>query len=290
MDRMAVMNKKRITRLALPYCLLLPALIFACIFKIYPLIYCFIQGFHYKGEWSFRTFQIIFSDQMFWNSLWVTIKINIIMTPLQIVLSFLMALLVNKTVKGVGVFRTLYYLPNTISMPVAAICWSLMLSFNNGLANSIVTTLFQGSPQGFFTDEKQALWCIVMLCTWKGCGYWMLFYLAGLKNIDTSINEAAKIDGAGSLRILWDITIPLVKKTTLFVMVADTSINILLFAPMQLITNGGPNNSTNVLMYEAYKQAFKYGSYEKGAAATCVLVVLILLIVFVQFKLMKQDD
>ena len=118
----------------------------------------------------------------------------------------------------------------------------------------------------------------------------MLFFLAGLKNIDTAVYEAAKIDGAGALRTLWDITIPLVKKTTLFVMVADTSINILLFAPSQLITNGGPNNSTNVLMYEAYKQAFRYGSYEKGAATTCVLVVLILIIVFFQFKFTNQED
>ena len=288
--RQSAITGRRMKKLALPYCLLLPALAFALIFKIYPLLYCFIQGFHFKGEWSIRTFQILFANQTFWHSLWVTIKINIVMTPLQIVLSFFMALLVNKTVKGVGLFRTLYYLPNTISMPVAAICWNLMLSFNNGLANSIITSFTSAEAQGFFTDANQAWWCIVALCTWKGCGYWMLFYLAGLKNIDTAVYEAAKIDGAGALRTLWDITIPLVKKTTLFVMVADTSINILLFAPSQLITNGGPNNSTNVLMYEAYKQAFKYGSYEKGAATTCVLVVLILIIVFFQFKLTKQED
>lgn len=287
--RQSALSGRRFKKAALPYCLLLPALAFALIFKIYPLFYCFVQGFHYKGEWSVRTFQILFENPTFWQSLWVTIKINIVMTPLQIVLSFLMALLVNKTVRGVGVFRTLYYLPNTISMPVTAICWSLMLSFNNGLANSFIESL-GGTAQGFFTDPNQALWCIVALCTWRGCGYWMLFFLAGLKNIDTAVYEAAKIDGAGTLRTLWNITIPLVKKTTLFVMVADTSINILLFAPSQLITNGGPNNSTNVLMYEAYKQAFRYGSYEKGAATTCVLVVLILIIVFFQFKFTNQED
>ena len=117
-----------------------------------------------------------------------------------------------------------------------------------------------------------------------------MFYLAGLKNVDHEIYEAARIDGAGALRTLLSITLPLIKRTTLFVMVADTSINILLFAPMQLITNGGPNNSTNVLMYEAYKQAFKYGSYEKGAATTCILIIIILVIVFFQFKLTNQND
>ena len=142
---------------ALPYCLLLPALGFVLIFKIYPLFYCFIQGFHYKGNWSLRTFEILFSNKAFWHSLWVTVKMNIVMTPLQIVLSFFMALLVNKTVKGVGTFRSLYYLPVTISMPVAAICWSLMLSVNNGLANSFIKSLFGMEAQGFFTDANQAL-------------------------------------------------------------------------------------------------------------------------------------
>ena len=153
----------------LPYCLLLPALAFVLVFKIYPLIYCFIQGFHYKGSWSLETFRILFSNKSFWHSLWVTVKMNLVMTPLQIVLSFLMALLVNQAVRGVGTFRSLYYLPVTISMPVAAICWSLMLSVNNGLANSLIGSWFGMEPQGFFTDANQALWCIVALSTWKGC-------------------------------------------------------------------------------------------------------------------------
>lgn len=286
----AVPQKKKTRREQLPYCLLFPALAFIIVFKLYPLLYCFIQGFHCKGEWSLKTFQLIFEDKNFWHSLWITLKINIIMTPLQLVLSFLLALLVNQNVKGVGMFRSLFYLPVTISMPVAAIIWSMMLSYNNGLANSLLSTVFGVATQGFFNDQSQALWCIIALSTWKGCGYWMMFYLAGLKNIDTSLYEAARVDGASALRILKSITIPLMKKTALFVMVADTSINILLFAPMQLITNGGPGNSTNVLMYEAYKQAFKYGNYERGAATTCVLVVIILIIVFFQFMLTNQND
>lgn len=279
-------NKLRI----LPYLLLLPALAFILIFKIYPLIYCFIRGFQYKGNWSLKTFYALFTDSTFWSSLWVTLKLNIIMTPLQLVLSFVVALLVNKKVRGVGVFRSLFYLPVTVSMPVAAVIWSMIFSFNNGLANSMLSTFFGVQAQGFFNDAGQALWCIIALSTWKGCGYWMMFHLAGLKNINTSLYEAARMDGASSLQILFKITLPLLKKTALFVMVADTSINILLFAPMQLITKGGPAGSTNVLMYEAYKQAFKYGNYEKGAATTCVLVVLILIIVFLQFKLMKTEE
>lgn len=290
MERAVSCNTHKIGKRVLPYGLIFPALIFVLIFKIYPVFYCFVRAFQYKGEWSFRTFELLFSNKTFWQALWITIKMNLIMTPLQIVLSFFLALLVNTTVKGVGIFRSLYYLPVTVSMPVAAICWSLMLSYSNGLVNSFLGTFFGITNQGFFTDANQALWCIIILCTWKGCGYWMMFYLAGLKGIDTSIYEAAMMDGAGILQRLWHITIPMVKKTTLFVLVADTSTNILLFAPVQLITNGGPNNSTNVLMYEAYKQAFKYGSYEKGAAMTCVLVLFSLAIILIQFRLMQEKD
>ena len=118
----------------------------------------------------------------------------------------------------------------------------------------------------------------------------MMFFLAGLKGIDESIYEAAQMDGAGFWAKTFRITIPLLKRTTLFVTVANTSVNLLLFAPMKLITEGGPSGTTNVLMYEAYQQAFKYGNYSKGSAITTVLVVLILLIVLVQFRLMGEKE
>ena len=118
----------------------------------------------------------------------------------------------------------------------------------------------------------------------------MMFFLAGLKGIDPSLYEAATMDGAGFFRRLFSITIPMLRKTTLFVTVANTSINLLLFAPMMLITGGGPSGTTNVLMYEAYKQAFKYGNYDKGSAITSILVVLILVVVFLQFRLMDEKD
>ena len=274
----------------LPYFLLLPALLFALVFKIYPIFFSFYEAFHYQGALSLQTFNSLFADPNFWNSLWVTIKMNIIMIPLQIVISFLLALLVNASLKGIGVFRSIFYLPVTISMPVAAICWSMILSYNNGVANSILGSFFNVEAQGFFTDVNQAMWCVILLCTWKGCGYWMMFYLAGLKGIDQSLHEAAMMDGAGWFRRLFTITIPMLKKTTLFVTVANTSINLLLFAPMKLITDGGPSGTTDVLMYEAYRQAFKCGNYSKGSAITAVVTILILIIVVLQFRLMNEKD
>ena len=274
----------------LPYLLLLPALVFCFVFRLYPIGYSFFQSFHFKGVLSLRTYSNLFTDKHFWNALWITLKMNFVMIPLQIVISLALAMLVNTSIKSIGIFRSIYYIPVTISMPVAAICWSMILNYNNGIANSLLGTLFHMNPQGFFTDSRQAFWCVILLCTWKGCGYWMMFFLAGLKGIDESIYEAAQMDGAGFWAKTFRITIPLLKRTTLFVTVANTSVNLLLFAPMKLITEGGPSGTNNVLMYEAYQQAFKYGNYSKGSAITTVLVVLILLIVLVQFRLMGEKE
>ena len=273
----------------LPYFLLLPVLAFAVVFKLYPIFYSVISGFHFKGVLSFRTYELMFQDSVFWNSFWVTVRMNLIMTPLQIVLSLILALMVNNAIKGIGVFRSIFYLPVTISMPVAAICFSMILSYNNGVANTILNAMNIGT-QGFFNDKSQAMACIILLCTWKGCGYWMMFFLAGLKGIDESLYEAAKMDGAGFFASLFHVTLPMLRRTTLFVMVADTSTNLLLFAPMKLITDGGPRGTTDVLMYEAYRQAFKYGNYNKGSAITGILIVFILVIVMLQFRLMADRD
>jgi ABC-type sugar transport system permease subunit len=118
----------------------------------------------------------------------------------------------------------------------------------------------------------------------------MMFILAGLKNIDTSIYESAKIDGSGFLTTVVKITLPLLKKVLLFVLVANTTANLLLFAPMQLVTQGGPQGSTNVLMFEAYKSAFKYANQPRASALITVLLVLIVTICIVQFKFLNEKE
>lgn len=275
----------------LPYLMLAPALIFILIFKIYPMISVSIGSFFREGEFTFRTYEILFKDKTFWNSLWVTLKMNIVIIPLQVVISLFLALLVNNTVKGIGVFRSIYYLPVTMAISVASVTWSLMMNVNNGVFNSILN-IFGIENQGFFTDPSQALWCIIIMASWKGCGMWMMYLLAGLKGVDTAIYESARLDGAGYFTTLTKITLPLISRTMLFVLVANTTSNMLLFAPSKLITEGGPQNSTNVLMYEVYKSAFRNGNMSRAGAITAILLVIIMITVIGQFKMMNsnQDD
>lgn len=273
----------------IPYCFLLPALLLIVMFKIYPIISTIGEGFTYKGQISLKTYQYLFEDPVFWSSLATTLKFNLVITPVQILLAILLALLVNVKLKGIEVIRTIFYLPVTISMTVATVLWNMMLNPNNGIFNSILSAL-GAQKQGFFTDANQALWCIVAVASWIGVGYWMMFILAGLKNIDSSIYEAAEIDGAGWLQRTLRVTLPMVKNSILFVLVADTSTNFLLFAPMQLITKGGPQGSTNVLMYEAYRSAFSYADRPRSSAIVTILLFIIGLICRLQFRLLNGGE
>ena len=121
---------------------------------------------------------------------------------------------------------------------------------------------------------------------------WMMYLLAGLKGVDVTIYESARLDGSGYFTTLRKITLPLISRTMLFVLVANTTANMLLFAPSKLITEGGPQNSTNVLMYEVYKSAFRNGNMARAGAITTILLLIVMVTVILQFRMMNanQDD
>lgn len=274
----------------LPYLLILPTIILICIFKIYPIIDSVIQGvLSTEGSFTLENYKLLFADKTFWNSLWVTLKFNLIIIPLQIIIAFIMAMIVNVKVRGIEIFRTVFYLPFCISLTIATVIWQMMLNVNNGVINSVLGILGI-RPIGFLIDKKWALLSIVLIASWRGCAYWMMFILAGLKGIDTAVYESAKIDGSGFFSTLFGITIPLLKNTLLFVVIANTTANFLLFAPIQIATDGGPQGSTNVLMYEAYKSAFKYSNRPRQACIVTILLVIVVLVCFVQNKCLKEKE
>ena len=270
-----------------PYLLVLPALALIIIFKMYPIVLNIWVSLRWKDSFSVINYFNIITDNAFWKSLWITLKFNLILTPLQIVISLGMALLVRRKIKGI--FRTIYYLPVTISITVACIMWNMMLNPQNGIVNSILLKIGINA-QPFFTGNTQALASIMALSSWKGCGYWMMFLMAGIKDIDVSLYDAAQMDGASYWKTVFYVIIPALKKTFAFVLIADTTSNLLLFAPMYMITKGGPQDSTNVLMYEAYKAAFIYGDQARSAALMTVLLLIVGVIVAIQFAFLKRGD
>jgi len=209
--------------------------------------------------------------------------------PLQILISLLLAILLNKNNLSIRIFRTFIMLPLGISLSIASVIWGLMLNPHSGLINSILGILGI-QPQPFLTSKVQALWCIILIATWKGVAYWMIFILAGLKEIPDQIYEAAIIDGANSWESFWKITLPLLRRVLLFVTVSDTTANFLLFVPIFMLTKGGPQMSTNVLMHEAYTRAFIYSDMNSALAITTLILLILLIVIGLEFRLIKAED
>ncbi|MGD0725703.1 MAG: sugar ABC transporter permease [Spirochaetia bacterium] len=275
-------------RRATPYLLLVPAVLLLVIFKVYPIVTTLLGGFSCKGQVSLAQYRILFDDPTFWTSLWVTLKYDIIVNPLQIFAALLLALLIDAKVPGIRTFRSIYYLPVPVSLAVSCILWGQMLSPNNGVVNGVLGLVWI-SPQPFLTSVRQALPSIVVIASWKGIAYWAIFLLAGLQGINSEIYEAARIDGANWWNTTWRITVPLLRRVLIFVTVSDTIANSLLFVPQFVLTGGGPRLSTNVLMYEAYKSAFSYMDTARANTMITVLLLVIAFFVFMEMKFLKVD-
>jgi multiple sugar transport system permease protein len=170
-------------------------------------------------------------------------------------------------------------------LPVSAVVWNQLLA-QNGFVNGILTAL-DLPAQGFLTSQNEALASIVILASWIGCGIWMVFLIAGVQDIPPTLYDAALVDGAGQFQSFRHITLPLLRRPMAFVLVADTVANLLLFAPVQILTQGGPLNATNVAMYDIYNQALLNGATDVASAEMMVLLLITVVVVVVQFHFLR---
>lgn len=279
-----------------PYLFLLPAVALIVIFNLIPAFATLNESLHanslnrnigriFVGLDNFRR---IAADPVFWQSLQVTLIFSLLVNPFQIALALGLALLANQQVRGIAFFRSIYLLPVAVSINVTTIVWGLMLDKNAGMINGLLA-LFSVPRQPFLTGVDQALWSIILLASWKGVPFWALFFLAGLQGIPISVIEAARIDGASRWQILTRITLPLLRRVMAFVLVADTVANFLLFAPVLLLTRGGPQSTTNLIMYETYRRGFVYGDLGGSSAMLSVMLLFVLIIVGVELVLLRSE-
>jgi len=238
----------------------------------------------YSGLANYRQ---LFGDPAFIHTIVRTLVFNVIINPLQIFIALLTAVLMTQKIKLQGVWRTFVFVPVTIPIVGSCIAWGAALS-PNGPVNAIISAL-GGNPQPFFTSASQALGGIIAVASWIGIGYWMLFLIGGLHAIPTELYEAARLDRASPVRTFLSLTIPLLKRPLLFVLVADTVANFVLFVPVQLLTNGGPQSSTTLLMFDAYQTTYSYGSRNAGAAEIVILTLIMLVFVVLQFRLLRDE-
>jgi multiple sugar transport system permease protein len=232
-------------------------------------------------------YQSLFGDPSFVDTILRTLIFNAIINPLQIVLALLLAVLFVQKLPMVGAWRTLVFIPVTVPIVGSCIAWGAALN-PNGPVNAIISAV-GGNPQPFLTSPDQALACIIVLASWIGIGYWMMFLISGLHAIPEELYDAAKVDRAGPVRTFFSITLPMLKRPLLFVLVADTVANFVLFVPVQLLTQGGPQASTTLLMFDAYRTTYGYGSRNLGAAEVVILTVIMIFFVLLQFRLLREE-
>jgi multiple sugar transport system permease protein len=279
--------------LAAPYLFVAPALAGLLLFKLYPILVGLGASlFDYEAISGRRTwiglgnYRELLADPLFWRACWNTFLFNAVVTPVQVVLALGLAVLVNRRLPGMVVFRSIFFVPAVVSLVVASIIWDLMYNPDNGLVNSLLAVVGV-PPQPFLVSARQAMGAVIAMVTWKGVGYWMVIFLAGLQAIPVVFREAAILDGASAWQFFRRVTLPLLMRTILFVVIADTTINFLLFAPVYVMTQGGPSDATTVLMFEIYRNAFVYFRLGYASAVSTVLLAVMLVVVVVQFRLLR---
>lgn len=276
-----------------PAAFLAPALLLLFVFRAAPIGIALggsLTGTRLTGETIFvglANYARLVQDAEFWRSVEVTLLFNLLVNPLQIVLAFALALLVLRPSRLVSLFRAVYLMPMTVSIALTSVLWAILLEPSSGPVNGLLKALGL-PPQPFFRSEDQALASLILVASWKGVGYWMVFLLAGLLRIPVELYEAAAVDGAGPLLRFWRITVPLMRRPLAFVLVADTAANFLLFAPVYLITHGGPNGATSLLMFEAYQAAFAYLDHGRSSAISTVILVILSAIAALELRLFRE--
>jgi multiple sugar transport system permease protein len=288
-------KRRRSDDLPVALTFLLPAVLAAVLLRLWPTVRAFwdslhntplgVEATHWVGLEQFRT---LLSDPNFLNSLKITALFGIVVNPLQILVSLVLAVIFNEKIRGAGLMRTLVFLPVAIPQSVSAVIWAVAFR-PDGPLNGVLAR-FGIAPQGFLTSPGGALPSIVLVVSWIGVGYWMMFLIAGLKEIDPVLYEAASIDGAGRWARFRHVTVPQLSRQITFVLVADTISNLLVFAPVNILTNGGPNGRTDLIMNDVFDRAYNQADIGAAAAGTVIVVIIALAIVLIQFRLISRGS
>lgn len=269
--------------------LLMPAILGTFVFIIIPICLSFFISLL---DWNlitpakfvgFNNYIELFREEFFWQILLNTVVYAVATTIFAVIIPLILAIALNEKIKGANIFKTLYFLPFITPMIVLAVVWSWIFDPNYGILNFILQADIK-----WLYDTKMAMPALIFVSVWKNIGYNMILMLAGLQNIPEEIDEAAKIDGAQGLSKFFKITCPLLSPTILFVSIITTISSFQVFDLIFLMTQGGPENSTTVLVYWMYKNAFEFFKIGKASAIAYVLFFVILFLSAIQWFSRKK--
>lgn len=283
--RKSVRLKENITA----WLFLLPSLIFLVIFTLYPIIKTiYLSMFQvdllttdplYVG---LDNFKLMLEDETFRKAFINNIWFAIGTVPISLMLGLGMAILVNRTFKGSSFVRTFFFYPTVIPMVAVAFIWLFFYTPEYGLINSLLG-LFGAEELNLLGSSETALLSIIVMVIWKEAGFFMIFYLAALQNVPQDLYEASYMDGASKWYQFRRITFPLLMPTTLFSFIIATTNAFKTVDQLVVMTQGGPDNATNLLLYYIYESAFRFMDYGMASTVTVVVLLLMTIIAAVQF-------
>ena len=280
------------------YLFLIPSLIFFLGFVIFPMILCVYTSFfdttmgkNVADQFiGLKNYMELFGDKVFQKALLNTLIIVLVSVPFVAVFSLWVSSLIYKMSGPVlSAFRCIFYLPVVTGSVAVTVVWKWMFHNYYGLFNYVGThTGLLEKNINWLGDARFALPCIILILITTSVGQPIVLYVSALGNVDDSLVEAAKVDGATDLQLFWKIKWPQIMPTTLYILVITTINSFQCFALIQLLTSGGPNHSTDTVMYYIYYTAFKLYRYGYGNAMGVILAVIIALLSALQFQLAKE--
>lgn len=271
---------------------LLPATVGIVLFAVLPILQALRLSFF---DYSLLNPQLVFvgganyvraaQDPVFRIALRNTLVYAGLLVVAQTVAALGLALALNRPLRGLAFFRSAFFIPVVTSLVVISTVWKLLYN-SQGFINSVLQAL--GLPsQPFLASADQALVSLVAMSAWKEVGFYMLIFLAGLQAIPADLYESAAIDGATGWQSFWQITVPLLRRAAVFVVVVGTISAFKVFTPVYLMTDGGPADSTMVLVFYIFRTAFRYFEMGFAAAMSFLLLVIVLVFTLLQFRLLR---
>lgn len=275
------------------YLFLLPFLAFFVGFVLYPMFMCVYTSFFDATMGredifvGLKNYQDLFQDSVFWIALRNTMVIVLVSVPITCIFSLWVASAISKMpVAATSAFRCIFYLPVVTGSVAVTMVWKWMFNNYYGIFNYVGKDVLGILDKNinWLGDEKYALWCIILILLTTSVGQPIVLYVSALDNVDKSLVEAAEVDGATPKQAFWKIKWPQMMPTTLYILVITTINSFQCFALIQLLTSGGPKNSTMTIMYYIYYSAFKLYKYGYGNAMGVILAIIIAILSAIQFK------
>ena len=273
------------------YLFVLPAFAHLAVFALIPIVYAAVLSLHRwnilkegKPYVGFGNYILLAQDADFWNAIWNSARYALMSVPTGMLVALAVAILVHQRLRGVTIFRTIFYVPAISSGVAVSMVWIWIYLPKNGLINSFLKLFGFSGETDFLNDPTWAMLALVFMSIWVGLGPRMILFLAGLAAIPQSFYEAAQVDGASRWVSFRHITMPLLLPTTFFVLVTSTIAALQVFTPVYMMTKGGPMQTTDVVGYHIYNQAWRQFEMGMASAQAYILFALVLGITLLQFR------